>query len=227
MRTLILGIDNKVLLRDGNFFEYENKSLEFIKNDLKKFINEYPLAIYKKDNYLFLICGDYLSDKIKEKNISFKNIYEFDDEILDFYYNEVLNGYKIEGNKFQVWCFGGINPDNLLELVLSGKKSGTSSLKEIYDYYNIKLPEKDEISIITNSKGIPKAVVKLINVKIIPFNLVNEEHAKSEGEGDLSLKYWKEVHWKFFSSECNKMGIEMQDKMLVVCEKFELIKKLG
>ncbi|MEK7434491.1 MAG: ASCH domain-containing protein [Cyanobacteriota bacterium] len=226
MKVLILDREHKVLLENLTFFEYEKNDIEFIKNDLNRFINDSTLTIYDNDKYIFIISSDLLSEKIKEKNISFKNICDFNNEILDFYYDKVLKGYKIEENNFDTWCFGGSDPDYLLDLVLSGKKYGTASLEKIYFYYDIELPKENQVSIITNSKGLPKAIIKSTKVEKIPFNLVDENHAKSEGEGDLSLKYWREVHWNFFSSECKKIGIEMNEEMLIVCEKFQLIKKI-
>ncbi len=37
---------------------------------------------------------------------------------------------------------------------------------------------------------------------------MTEEFAASEGEGDKSLEWWRNAHWKFFSRECEDLGIE-------------------
>lgn len=47
--------------------------------------------------------------------------------------------------------------------------------------------------------------------------------AQKEGEGDLSLGYWRRVHEIYFSNECKRLGKHFTDKMLVVFEEFEVI----
>ena len=92
------------------------------------------------------------------------------------------------------WSFG-INNDKLIELVLEGKKTATSSL------YNFdKIPVIGEKSIIHFDNEKDACIVKIIDYKIIKFNEMTEELAKLEGEGDLSLDYWKKVHLNFFKS---------------------------
>lgn len=50
---------------------------------------------------------------------------------------------------------------------------------------------------------------------------MTEELAKLEGEGDLSLEYWKNVHYEFFKSY-NK---DFNDDTKVVFEIFKVVYK--
>lgn len=45
----------------------------------------------------------------------------------------------------------------------------------------------------------------------------------AEGEGDKSLKWWREAHWKFFSRECEELSIEPNEEMLLVLERFKVV----
>jgi uncharacterized protein YhfF len=60
-------------------------------------------------------------------------------------------------------------------------------------------------------------------VVIVPFEEVGEEFAAAEGEGDGSLQYWRECHWAYFERECKRIGREPSPRMLIVCERFEVI----
>ncbi|WP_294034417.1 ASCH domain-containing protein [uncultured Moraxella sp.] len=56
---------------------------------------------------------------------------------------------------------------------------------------------------------------------IIRFDEVDETLAKKEGEGDLSLAYWRTVYQEFFE----KFGV-FDDKMWLIFEEFTVIEVL-
>ena len=62
-------------------------------------------------------------------------------------------------------------------------------------------------------------------MEIRNYNEVDEEFARTEGEGDLSLRYWREAHQIFFSRVLPKIGKEFSVEMPLVCENFKLIYK--
>lgn len=114
------------------------------------------------------------------------------------------------------WKFGQDN-NSLIELVLQNKKTATSSLyKE-----NSQLPVIGKRSIICYDDGTPACVVKTIDFKIMRFNEMTEEYAKLEGEGDLSLSYWKRVHYDFFKSIDSSFNGERK----IIFEIFEVMDK--
>ena len=63
-------------------------------------------------------------------------------------------------------------------------------------------------------------MIMIKKVIITKFKDITEEEAALEGEGDLSLSYWKEVHRNLFSSFTN-----FNDDTLVMMEIFELMGK--
>ncbi len=115
--------------------------------------------------------------------------------------------------------------DELLNLYLSGKKTAGSGLVKDYTNANEPLPQVNDHWIILNSNKVPKCIVKVIAVKSYQFQEVPEEVAIAEGEGDLSLKYWREAHKDFFTPFLEQLEINDLNTAEVVCEFFELVYK--
>ncbi len=87
------------------------------------------------------------------------------------------------------WSFGD-NPglaDELLELVLTGKKTGTATLVIELEREEEKMPEIGDYNIILDGRRKPSAIIRTKSVKIKPFNEVEEIFAYSEGEDDRTL----------------------------------------
>ena len=118
------------------------------------------------------------------------------------------------------WMFGAL-PDELAQLVIDEKKTATCSGHVFYELDNEPLPKVDEYSIVLNSKEQPVAMIKIVEVSIMPMNEVTEEFAVAEGEG--SYEAWKSAHVEFFTSELQTVGLEFSEDMLLVCERFTVI----
>ncbi|MBN8210513.1 ASCH domain-containing protein [Bacillus sp. NTK071] len=120
------------------------------------------------------------------------------------------------------WQFGD-DADQLANLVMRGIKTATCSAHIFYEFDEEPLPTTNDYSIILNSQNEPVAIIKTVEVSIVPMNEVSEEFAAAEGEGDLSYEYWWNVHEAFFTAELKEVEREFSEDMLVVCERFELI----
>ena len=127
--------------------------------------------------------------------------------------------------EYQAWSFGNTPEmaDQLGELVREGIETATSSLARWYEQGIEPYPMVGEYSIILDSLGRPMCIVQTIELSEHAFNEVGEDHAYLEGEGDRSLHYWREVHWKFFSEECREQGWEPREQIPVLCERFKLV----
>lgn len=125
---------------------------------------------------------------------------------------------------YSVWAFGSSPEmaDELLALVLEGKKTATASSHLMYDENEI-MPFAGAYSVVLDGQAEAQAIIKTISVEVLPFNEVTEEFAYLEGEGDRSLEYWQEVHESFFRQEFEGTDFEFDEYMPVVCEIFELI----
>lgn len=115
--------------------------------------------------------------------------------------------------------------DQLGKLVLNGIKSGTCSAVWEYEADESPFPQQGQIWIVLDGQGEPICITETVEVKFRRFDEVDEEFAKCEGEGDLSLQHWREMHKNFFSRILPKFGREFSEDMPLVCERFKVIHK--
>lgn len=111
--------------------------------------------------------------------------------------------------------------NELLRLVMRGKKRATSSSLWGYEIEGDKLPVRGQYSIVTDWDGMPRCVIKTTAVKVLPFKDVTFELAVREGE-DASLEDWQKSHVSFFTEEGNELGYEFTWDMPVIFEEFRL-----
>jgi uncharacterized protein YhfF len=125
----------------------------------------------------------------------------------------------------QAWSFGNTPEmaDELGELVRLGKKTATASLVWIFEEGPELYPKVGDYHVILDGRDRPICIIQTTELSVHAFDEVGKEHAYLEGEGDRSLSFWREVHWAFFSDECNKLGRYPDPKMPVLCEKFKLV----
>jgi len=122
------------------------------------------------------------------------------------------------------WAFGGTpeQADELLGLVLDGTKTATAGALWDYEADDWPMPSVGDLSIILDGSGHPRALLSTTQVDVVPFDQVGEEHARLEGEGDLSLASWREIHRRFFT-EFAAHDRPFSADMPVVLQRFEVV----
>jgi uncharacterized protein YhfF len=113
--------------------------------------------------------------------------------------------------------------DELADLVVAGTKRATAGLLWDYEAEGEPITSAGQLSVVTDWAGNPRCVIETRSVAIVPFDDVDEEFAATEGEGDKSLRYWRESHWEFFERACARIGRTPDLRMPVVCERFEVV----
>ena len=126
---------------------------------------------------------------------------------------------------YQTWHFGNSleMAFELGQLVVSGKKTATASLAAVNAIKPDEAPVLGGYSVITDTNGIPVAIIRTTEIRHLPFNEVDAQFAADEGEGDLSLEYWRDVHHTYFMREAAELGIDFDERAIVCCERFELL----
>lgn len=76
--------------------------------------------------------------------------------------------------------------------------------------------------VVTDFHGVPLCVIQTVEIKHLPFEEVDAQFAADEGEGDQSLEYWRDVHWRYFTREAAELSIDFNKRSLVCCERFLL-----
>ena len=112
--------------------------------------------------------------------------------------------------------------NELLGLVLSGKKRATASSLISFEIENEPLPGPGDLSIVTDWAGEPRCVIETTCVTVLPFNAMTFDICSREGE-DECLETWVDGHRRFFTAEGNEMGYEFCEDMPVVFEDFEVV----
>lgn len=122
----------------------------------------------------------------------------------------------------RAWAFGD-NPEManvLADLVVKGVKTASCcSLASFNADESAAGP--GSYHIILNGQGAPVCVIRLMSLRLMRFPEVTEAFARKEGEGDLSLAYWREEHKAFFTRE----GVYAED-MELVAEEFVVVEVL-
>ena len=112
--------------------------------------------------------------------------------------------------------------DELLDLVLAGKKTATCGKLSQFGEGGEAMPEVGRRDVVLDGQGRPAAVIETIEVTVKRFDKVDEAFARDEGEGDGTLAYWRDAHETYFARN-GGFASDVQ----VVCERFKLIQVLN
>lgn len=127
---------------------------------------------------------------------------------------------------YEAWAFGDA-PNHLAALVIEGVKTGTASAYDLYlDDPEEPLPKAGDYSVILDENEEALCIIQTTETAVVPFDEVSSEHARSEGEGDRSLSYWRSVHEAFFRDELQGTEHQFHSKLPVLTERFALLYSL-
>jgi len=115
--------------------------------------------------------------------------------------------------------------DELGALIVDGVKTATCSALWEWEAEGESPVKPGAVTIVLDGSGQPMGIVETVEVTIRKYNQVDARFARAEGEGDLSLEYWREAHRNFFSRVLPKIGKVFSEEMPLVCEQFKLIYK--
>ena len=149
---------------------------------------------------------------------------EFGQEIHDFW-EKAKNETGIEGAFTDAYGIGD-TPElkqELLNLVLEGKKRAATSLVKEGELEGWPEPEVGQYNIILDGCDKPAAVIKTVSVRRCRFSEVDEEHACWEGEDERSLDSYVREHTKYYTRRGEALGFKFTPEMEVILERFELV----
>jgi uncharacterized protein YhfF len=123
------------------------------------------------------------------------------------------------------WGDGPAMADGLGALIVQGVKTAKCSALWEWEAEGNPIPRVGLITIALEGRGEPLCIVETVEITIRKYNEVDSDFAREEGEGDLSLAYWREAHKNYFSRVLPKVGKEFSEELPLVCERFRLIYK--
>ena len=116
-------------------------------------------------------------------------------------------------------------PALITPLVFTGVKTATGSLQWVYEADGRMPPKAGDYSIVTDGNGEPVCIILDTEVRIIPFDEVDESFAWDGGEEDRTLESWRQIYREYISLECARIGREPTPQTPLVCERFRVVYK--
>jgi uncharacterized protein YhfF len=113
--------------------------------------------------------------------------------------------------------------DELAALVVVGTKRATATLLADFEHDGEALPRVGEHWVVQDGVGRPRCVIRTTRVDLKPFDAVDADDARDEGEDDGTLAAWVAGHRRFFGRRCAALGIDFTDDITVVFERFEQV----
>ena len=111
----------------------------------------------------------------------------------------------------------------LADLVIAGVKRATASLVRDYREDREPIPKPGDFVMVLDGKGRPRFIWRTTEVTIKPLSQVDEAFAWDEGEGDRTRDWWLDTHCHYFARQATHEGFELNDEILIVFERFEVV----
>lgn len=128
-------------------------------------------------------------------------------------------------NKDYFECFAfGDSPemaDELLALVLSGKKTATVSIVLKDD----PAPSVGDLSLVLDGHGNPACVIKTVCLETVKFCDLTWDMVKLEGE-DENFEQWRSGNIRYWTRDAAKRGYTFTDQTPITFERFEVVEVL-
>ena len=116
--------------------------------------------------------------------------------------------------------------DQLLGLVLDGRKRATSTLLAEFAAEGQDVVRVGDHWIVTDAAGAPRAILRTTETRIGPFLSVDDAFAFDEGEDDRSRESWIREHRRYWTRRCAHLGIPWTEDAEILFERFEVVHPL-
>ena len=111
----------------------------------------------------------------------------------------------------------------LAGLVIAGIKRATASLAREYGEGREPIPRPGDFVIMLDCEERPRFIWRTTEVTIKPLSQVDEAFAWDEGEGDRTKERWLDAHRRYFARQAVREGLEIDDEILTVFERFQVV----
>jgi uncharacterized protein YhfF len=108
-------------------------------------------------------------------------------------------------------------------LMRAEKKNGTAHMVMDFERNNIPRRHPGDYWVILSPEAEPLILVRVTRVEEVAFKDVSQAWAEVEGEGDISLRWWREAHLAYFCRQCELWGVAWTEDHPIVLETWKLI----
>lgn len=113
--------------------------------------------------------------------------------------------------------------DELIALVLEGRKRATAGSLAEYELEGIPVPQVGDRWIVCDGRGRPRAILETTDIRVGALSSVDDQFAWDEGEGDRTRADWLRGHTSYFTRSHAELGIPFHDDIPVAFERFEVL----
>jgi uncharacterized protein YhfF len=121
------------------------------------------------------------------------------------------------------FCDNQVDADLCAGLVASGRKRATAPSVAELELAGEPMPRVGDYAIVTDWAGAAVAIIRTVSVETKRFGEIDEEFARSEGEGDLSLEWWRTAHQRYYESVLAGSQVTVDADLEIVCQRFTLV----
>jgi uncharacterized protein YhfF len=113
--------------------------------------------------------------------------------------------------------------DELIGLVLAGTKRATAALVADFAAEGEPLPRIGGHWVACDGAGVPRCVLRSVDLRLGPLASVDDAFAWDEGEGERTRDSWLAGHLTYFARTQAARGEAWSDDLEVVFERFSLV----
>ncbi len=148
-----------------------------------------------------------------------------DTQALKRFWEGARSAVSLPGEPAGSFAFGDSSElaDELAELVVNGPKRATAGLAVEFDHDGERPPAPGQLWIVLDGQGMPKCIIRTVEVRKGPLSSVDASFAWDEGEDDRTLAAWQKAHERYFRRRCNDLGVPFSADLETVFERFELV----
>ena len=114
--------------------------------------------------------------------------------------------------------------DEGLAAILDGIKTTTSS--GFWDWPDGRIPFVGSLCVLLDGQNRMRAIIETEGVEIIPFGLVDENLARSYGEGDRTLNWWRSTMGDYYRHDAARHGVSFSDDTPLIFEWIAVARRL-
>jgi len=142
----------------------------------------------------------------------------------DAYWAEFIAATGTVAADYTVVAFGdsAALADQLVALVISGKKRATASLLRDYATAVDPLAQAGDF-VVVDGGGQPRCIWRTTEVVVKPLIEVDDAFAWDEGEGDRTREWWLSAHRAYFAAQARREDFRMDDTIETAFERFEIV----
>lgn len=140
-------------------------------------------------------------------------------------YAEHRGGAGLDDADYTVEHFGDTAglADELLDIVLTGRKRATAELVSEFAHRGDPLPRIGSHWIACDSTGAPRIIIRSTALRIGPFASADAAFAFAEGEDDRTLESWQREHRRYWERTSAARGAEWSESEDIVFEYFAVV----